>query len=141
MVKYKKKKFIYTEEKEEYYHSSIFNLVIDKSNIISAGKGVFTEESISDNTFIDFYTGDICYNIRCGEYFVEIDDNCGINAISFPRCYMAMINDAYNSQFINNCEIRINYNKTLNNCVEIWSIKNIEKGEELFLNYGEEYWK
>lgn len=87
MVKYKKK-VIYTEEKEEYYHSSIFNLVIDKCNIIS------------DNTFIDFNTGDICYNIRCGEYFVEIDDNCGINAISFPRCYMSMINDVYDSQFI-----------------------------------------
>jgi SET domain-containing protein len=48
---------------------------------------------------------------------------------------MAMINDSHNSQYTNNCEIRINnYN------IEIWSIRNIEKGEELFMSYGNEYW-
>jgi hypothetical protein len=41
---------------------------------------------------------------------------------------MAMINDAYNSQYTNNCEIRIK-----NDNIEIWCLRNIEKGEELFL--------
>lgn len=136
MVKHFKKKIIYNKEKEEYYHNSKYNIKIHNSNIKLAGKGVITEELIPKNSFIDFYTGDIYYNIKCGVYFVEINEICGVNAILFPRCYMAMINDAYNSQFINNCEIRIH-----NDNVEIWSLINIEKGEELFFSYGDEYWK
>ena len=135
MVKHFKKKNIYVEEKEEYYHNSIFNIKIEMSNIKLAGKGVITEDLIPKNSFIDFYTGNIIYYNKCGAYFVELNDKCGINAISFPRCYMAMINDSHNSQFTNNCEIRINnYN------IEIWSIINIDKGEELFMSYGDEYW-
>ncbi len=135
MTKRFKNKIIYKEEKEEYYHNSIYNLKIHNSNIKLAGKGVLTEEPIPNNSFIDFYTGNINYYNKCGAYFVEINDHCGINAVSFPRCYMAMINDSHNSQYTNNCEIRINnYN------IEIWSIRNIEKGEELFMSYGNEYW-
>jgi len=136
MTKRNKNKIIYKEEKEEYYHNSKYNLKIHNSNIKLAGKGVITEEVIPINSFIDFYTGDIYYNVKCGMYFVEISELYGINAITFPRCYMAMINDAYNSQFTNNCEIRIN-----NDNIEIWSLQNIEKGEELFLSYGDQYWK
>jgi hypothetical protein len=136
MTKRYKNKIIYKEEKEEYYHNSKYNLKIHNSNIKLAGKGVFTEEPIPINSFIDFYTGDSYYNVKCGMYFVEISDIYGINAIAFPRCYMAMINDAYNSQYTNNCEIRIE-----NDNIEIWSLRNIEKGEELFFSYGNEYWK
>jgi hypothetical protein len=50
---------------------------------------------------------------------------------------MAMINDSYNSEFNNNCEMRINDN----NQIEIWSIKDIGINEELFMSYGDEYWK
>ena len=134
--RYSQNTYIYPEEKEEYYHSSQFKLRIDNSNIKMAGKGVITDEHIPKETFIDFYSGDICYALRCGSYFVEIDETCGVNAISFPRCYMAMINDAYHSNFTNNCEIRINEN----NQIEIWSILDICAGEELFMSYGDEYW-
>lgn len=127
MVKHLKKKNIYLGEKEEYYHNSVYNIKIETSNIKLADKGVITEDFIPEKSFIDFYTGIISYYNKCGAYFVEINEHCGINAISFPRCYMAMINDAHNSQYTNNCEI--------------WSIKNIEKGQELFFSYGDEYWK
>jgi hypothetical protein len=135
MVKTNKKKKIYVEEKEEYYHNSKFNLRIDYSNIKYAGKGVITEDNIPINSFIDFYTGELYYHINCGSYYVEINNKCGINAITFPRCYMAMINDAYNSEFKNNCEIKI-----IDNNIEIWSILDIQKGEELFMSYGNQYW-
>jgi len=135
MKKHKKKTSIIFE-KEEYYHNSKFNLKICNSNIKNGGKGVFTQETIQPNTFIDYYTGDLMYEIKCGTYYVEIDDTCGINAICFPRCYMAMINDAYNTDYINNCEIRIN-----KNVIEIWSIEYIKENEELFLSYGNQYWK
>ena len=137
MVYNKKKLYICNDEIEEYYHNSRFRLKIDKSSIKLAGKGVITEEPIPNETFIDLYEGDICYSIKCGVYFVEIDETCGINAMSFPRCFAAMINDSYNSEFNNNCEMRINDN----NRIEIWSIKDIGINEELFMSYGDEYWK
>lgn len=135
MVKRNKKRVFYLEEKEEYYHNSQFDLKIGFSNIKYAGKGVISEDFIPFNSFIDFYTGEYYYNIKCGAYFIEINDKCGINAITFPRCYMAMINDSYNTEYTNNCEIRI-----IDNNVEIWSIRDIQKGEELFMSYGDEYW-
>jgi len=29
----------------------------------------------------------------------------------------------------------------INNKIEVWSIKDIKYGEELFMTYGDEYWK
>jgi hypothetical protein len=135
MVKINKNKNQFIEPDEEYFHNSRCNLSIRNSNIKFAGKGVFTEDCIPSNTFIDLYLGNICFYARCGSYFVEIDETSGINAISFPRCYMAMINDAHNSQFSNNCEIRINVGN-----VEVWSIQTIEQGRELFMSYGDDFW-
>ena len=135
MVKCKKLKKQFGEPNEEFFHNSRFNLSIRNSNITFAGKGVFTEDFIPVNTFIDLYLGDICFYARCGSYFVEIDETCGINAILFPRCYMAMINDAHKSQFSNNCEIRINSGN-----VEVWSIHPIDQGGELFMSYGDAFW-
>ena len=135
MVKTKKLKKRFVEPNEEYFHNSRFNLSIRNSNIKFAGKGVFTEDCIPPNTFVDLYLGETCFYARCGSYFVEIDENCGINAIAFPRCYMAMINDARKSQFLNNCEIRINSGN-----VEVWSISTIEQGGELFMSYGDDFW-
>ena len=66
----RKLKKIYTEEKEEYYHNSQFQLKIERSKIPHAGKGVITEDFIPNNTFIDYYTGDSCYSLKCGQYFV-----------------------------------------------------------------------
>jgi len=133
MAKYKKQ--IVSIQDDEYFHNSPFNLCIKASNIQFAGKGVFTQDFISANTFIDLYLGDLCFYAKCGAYFVEIDDSCGINAVAFPRCYMAMINDAHNSQFANNCEIRIH-----SGTVEVWSLFDIAPGEELFMSYGDAFW-
>jgi len=127
----------YNEPKEEYYHNSKYNLEIKQSNILGAGKGVFTNECINSNTFIDEYTGNIMKHICCGSYFILLRDGYGIDAQEYPRCYMAMINDIKNSKFEYNCKLIID---NVNDLVEVWSIKNIEAGEELFLDYGDSYW-
>ena len=84
-----------------YYHKSKFDLFIQKSKIINSGLGIFTNDFIKANTFIDYYFGEYTEHLIGGEYFFRIteknnDDNinCGINAINLPRCYMAMLNDA-----------------------------------------------
>lgn len=133
----KKKKILYQIEKPEYYHNSNFNLNINKSLIDNAGNGVYTNDFIPNNTFIDCYEGDIKYFIKAGEYYFGINENIGIDAFLYPRCYMAMINDARGSIFDNNCDFKINDKELI---VEVWSIRDIKDGEELFINYGSEYW-
>jgi SET domain-containing protein len=123
MKKKNKKNFIYNIEKPEYYHNSSFNLNILKSLIENAGYGVFTQDKIPNNTFIDRY--------------FAINDNIGIDAFLYPRCYMAMINDAKGSIFSNNCDFKIDEKELI---IEVWSIRDIKDGEELLINYGSEYW-
>jgi hypothetical protein len=48
---------------------------------------------------------------------------------------MAMVNDAYQTPFRNNCRIDIVDEK-----IEIWSIMDIYPGQELFMSYGSNYW-
>jgi len=136
MKRKNKNKYIYIPPKEEYYNNSCFELEIKDSNIKNAGKGVFTLEFIPNNTFIDEYTGIIMNHVFCGSYFVLIREGLGIDAQTFPRCYMAMINDNIGSLFEHNCKFMICDDK-----VEIWSIKDIYKGDELYISYGNEYWK
>jgi len=134
----KKPKYFYKyiEPIPSFYHNSKYELEIKQSNIKNAGLGVFSICDIPENTYIDGYYGDI-FSIATSRYFVCITDEIGIDAGSYPRCYMAMLNDSFNSLFKNNCEFIINVkDKT----VSVWTIREIKKGEELFISYGEDYW-
>lgn len=115
-----------------YYHRSPYSLEIKKSTIANAGLGVFTCETIPSNCLIDYYTGD-CLCISTSAYYVQITDQIGIDAGSYPRCYMAMMNDGFSK---NNCRFEIDVNTKQ---VSVWSIRDIQN-EELFISYGDEYW-
>ena len=133
-----KHKYKYEEPLEDYYHTSKYKLQIGISTIENAGKGVFTDEWIKINTFIDYYYGDEISYIGTGSYFVGFEDISrilGIDALLFPRCYMAMVNDAYKTLFINNCRLDI-----VDEQIEIWSMNDIYPGQELFMSYGSNYW-
>jgi len=119
---------------DQYYNNSTYKLKIAKSYIENAGNGVFTLEQIPSKSFIGYYEGDMVEHVNCGLYYFSINDCCGINAILFPRCYMAMLNDGRN---YNNCEFIIDNNYLK---VELWSIKDIKEGEELLIDYGADYW-
>jgi SET domain-containing protein len=51
---------------------------------------------------------------------------------------MGMLNDSFNSNFKNNCEFRVDEEKQT---VSVWSLRQIEAGEELFISYGDTYWQ
>ena len=120
----------------EYYNNSKFNLQVKNSTIQNAGLGVFTLEKIPARTYIGNYEGKKSRN-KTGIYFFELNDKMGIDAIDFPRCYTAMINDSYKSENKLNCEFIVNENEFT---VEIHSIDDIEIGNELFVSYGDSYW-
>ena len=132
----KKSKYLYTpiiKNTPFYYHNSKFNLEIKESGIKNAGFGVFTNDFIPKNTFIDFYTGNYGINTLSGYYF-QINETIGIDAGEYPRCYMAMLNDAYKSKFKNNCDFVVK-----EYMVEVWSLSDIQPGHELLISYGDDY--
>jgi hypothetical protein len=120
-----------------YYNNSLYQLEIKKSTIECAGLGVFASEFIPAKVCIGKYEGVKKRHNKTGEYYFEINYKVGIDAISYPRCYMAMINDAFNTENTINCEFVIDEIKEI---VEIWSIKNISTESELFISYGRDYW-
>jgi SET domain-containing protein len=139
--KYKKRISNKIDTEHSYYNNSQYKLKIDISTIKNAGNGVFALEPIAKNKFIGYYEGDVIFHIQCGSYYISINDDCGINAVCYPRCYMAMINDTYRTDYKYNCEFVINENNSdYNKKVEIWSISDININDELFIDYGNNYW-
>ena len=125
-----------------FYNNTQFILDIKPSNIKNGGNGLFSLQNIPNETMIGYYKGDILSgNNKVTDYSFQISKKYFIDAKEFPRCYIAMINDAKNSQFVNNCEFRIIEKKIKkNNRICLYSIKDIKKYDELFASYGDEYW-
>ena len=133
----------------DYYNSSAFELHIGDSQIKDGGLGVYTDEDIPENTIIDEYRGDKieAFESLDNDYYYEIiqpnkENNqlgLGVDAAKFPRCYMAMINDAsFEKSLENNCEFQDDIeNKT----VYVVTSRDIKAGEELFVSYGDTYWR
>jgi SET domain-containing protein len=142
----------------EYYHKSNFNLYLKESQLKNSGFGVFTNNFIPANTYIDEYFGDHM-SITGGSYVLKISTNNYIDAFNFPRCYMAMLNDASyvpkkiikkknkrinitpdgnyidNILLVNNCKFVYENNRGY-----VYSINDIYPNEELFISYGTDYW-
>ena len=134
----------------DYFHHSSFDLYIANSVLPNAGYGVFTRSLIPKGTFIDYYYGTIIPYFNGSEYLFEIDDKVYVDARDFPRCYMAMINDAAykpiskralrkfkTHSYVNNCDFIVNKEKKE---IQVWSTMDILPGSELFISYGSGYW-
>lgn len=145
---------------EEYFHDSTYDLYLSMSQIPDSGLGVYTNECIPKNAIIDEYVG----TLTCigGPYVVSIDDRLGIDGFEYPRCFMAMLNDASyvprktitrgrskrkicvtphknvsneGLELQNNCEFIVMKKRCF-----IKSTRDILPGEELFVSYGNSYW-
>jgi len=133
-----------------YWNNTKLILNVENSNIPNSGNGIFTYQNIPKETLIGYYDGELKKdNGSCvGDYSFSITNKFYIDARNFPRSYIAMINDCYGSKFKNNCEFRMELydknNKKLkikDRKISLWSIRNIKCGEELYADYGEDYWK
>lgn len=146
----------------QYFHNSVFDLYLETSQIPHGGLGVFTKDVIPPNTLIDEYTGEKM-RIGVGAYVLEISESCRVDAREYPRCYMAMVNDCsfIAKQTIRKKKKRIDvtpaaYYDAENNRLDIncrfvldtkakrayvYSICEIQPNSELFVSYGEDYWK
>jgi len=146
---------------ETFFHNSPYTLKIAQSQIPEAGFGVYTLEDIPSGARIDEYTGDL--QSYGGRYALFVKKNVFINAEVYPRPYMGIINDCtfvapkykrrkgrriditppanYDPKgnvLITNCEF-----KTCELTCKGWvyAIRDIPAGSELFIEYGEKYWR
>jgi SET domain-containing protein len=105
------------------------------SNTKKMGNGVFTSEPIKANTIIEISPvivmkqkeRKLLDQTLLHDYIFEWGENR-------RQCCMALgYVPLYNHSFNSNCEYEMEYE---NEVIKVKSVRNIEKGEELFINYN-----
>jgi SET domain-containing protein len=122
------------------------HLYVKKSNILRAGKGLFTRQFIARGTVIVEYKGKITTwkEVLNGKvfngYVYYLNRRHVIDAMPYKKALARFANDANGLNKIenlsNNSEFIIQQNK-----VYIQVVKNICAGEEILVSYGREYWE
>lgn len=132
-----------------YWNNTELLLNVEKSKITNAGLGIYTYENIKKGQHIGFYEGKLKKegNECVGDYSFTLSKLWYRDASPYPRAYIAMINDSYNSNFTVNCEfVKITHDdngkkyKVKDIKIELQAIRDIAFGEELYASYGEDYW-
>ncbi|HWB91041.1 MAG TPA: SET domain-containing protein [Puia sp.] len=120
-------------------------LIIKRSTLKGAGKGLFTTKDIAKGKKIVEYKGKITK-------WKDVDDQGGLNGYIYyvNRNHVIDASDATDAlaRYANDAKGFARVNGITNNCtyrieglrVFIYSIKNIPAGSELFVGYGKEYW-
>ncbi|MBX3240216.1 MAG: SET domain-containing protein-lysine N-methyltransferase [Chitinophagaceae bacterium] len=121
-------------------------LSVKKSQLPKAGKGLYTKVFIPKGTYIVEYKGTISKwkELENSEwdngYIYYVTRNHVINARPHPEHLARYANDAAGLVKVpglrNNCVYRKRGDK-----IYIYSEKNIQPKEEIFVAYGADYWK
>lgn len=124
-------------------------LVVKKSKIPGAGKGLFTTHAIKRGEIVVEYTGELITWAEClrrndkmkgvGAYYFYISDRKCIDAQNTPDSLARYANDA--AGFVrlegvkNNCRYEVIKGKAF-----IVASRNLKPGDEIYVAYGKEYW-
>ncbi|MBI3221308.1 MAG: SET domain-containing protein [Bacteroidetes bacterium] len=121
-------------------------LVVKKSLLPNAGKGLFTKKIIAKGARIVEYKGkkrkwkDVKHLDGYNGYLMYITRNAVIDALPAVHTLGRYANDAHGLSKVkglrNNCE----YVSEGNRCY-IEAKRSIDKGEELLVSYGKEFWQ
>ncbi|MBK9285231.1 MAG: SET domain-containing protein [Sphingobacteriaceae bacterium] len=122
-------------------------LQVKRSRLPKAGKGLFTKQAIKKGEAVIEYKGEIInwkeYSIRVKEnrdgYLFFVNNKHCIDAYPTPKHIARYANDASGLVRVkglrNNCVYEVHNNKCF-----IVATRNIEAGEEIFVDYTKEYW-
>jgi SET domain-containing protein len=122
-------------------------LIVKRSQLPKAGKGLFTTKKIAKNEKIIEYKGEIIdwkeYEKRVAEdkdgYLFFISKKRCIDAFSTPEHKARYANDAAGLSRVKGLRNNSSYQIFDDKCY-IVAEKDIEAGEEIFVNYTKEYW-
>jgi uncharacterized protein len=121
-------------------------LVVKKSKLPGAGKGLFTKKSIPKGTRIVEYKGRITswkeVNHQKGEngYIFYVKRDHVIDAAPYKKAIARFANDARGINKIRGITNNAEY-KEYGLRVFIVATKDIPAGSEIFVDYGKDYWK
>ena len=121
------------------------HLVVKRSTLKGAGKGLFTTKDIPRGTKIVEYKGKITT-------WKEVDDRKGLNGyiyyVTRNHVIDARTTKEALARYANDAKGLVRTDGIKNNCtyeieglkVYIKAMRNIPAGSELFVGYGKEYW-
>ncbi len=122
-------------------------LIVKKSTLVGAGKGLFTNEDIKKGELIIEYKGEI---IEWKEYQkrVEADEDGYLFFVNKKKCVDAYNTPEYIARYANDAAGLSKVKGLNNNCKYkivktipyIVAEKNIKAGSEIFVDYTKEYW-
>jgi uncharacterized protein len=121
-------------------------LFIKKSKLPQAGKGLFTKQEISKGTRIVEYKGrkrkwkDVKHLDGHNGYLMYITRNAVIDALPATKTLGRYANDAQGLSRIPGLTNNSEYVSEGHRCY-IEAKRNIQKGEELLVGYGKEFWQ
>jgi SET domain-containing protein len=114
-------------------------IVVKQSSIPGAGKGVFATRDIEQGVTIGEYTGELVNMSEIrehGKYAWSLRNGQAVDAVDPEKSnWLRYIND-HRTEEGNNLAIYEHDNK-----VYYQTKRPIKKGSELFVSYGENYWK
>jgi len=123
------------------------SLVVKKSQIPEAGKGVFTNVDIEKEHVITEFSGEkISHTIGAARFIMKqshsilyLNKTYSLDSLTDPACIATYINDA---KGINRIPYLRNNTMLVSVAGRLFVVakRNIKKGEELFMSYGENYW-
>jgi uncharacterized protein len=121
-------------------------LVVKKSTLIGAGKGLFTTKFIPKGTRIVEYKGKISTWAEASSgktfngYIYYVNKDHVIDAKKTTDALARYANDARGLSKIEGLNNNSKYVIDEDDRVYIESFRNIEAGSEIFVGYGKEYW-
>jgi SET domain-containing protein len=127
---------------------------IRDSTLINAGKGVFAKKNIFKETIIGQYSGKVLlkkeldkkYGDNVAPYVLSVICRSSINCGKVYRYHKHKLfidgeSCGHWTRYINDGpHSGINANVAFLEDGKVISLTNIEKGEEIFVDYGDEYW-
>jgi uncharacterized protein len=122
-------------------------LIVKKSQLPGAGKGLYTTKPIKKGSKVIEYKGEIIswkeYEERVKAnkdgYLFYVNRNLCIDAYPTPQHKARYANDAAGLSRVKGLRNNSNYQIFGDKCF-IVATKDIEAGEEIFVNYTKEYW-
>jgi uncharacterized protein len=123
-------------------------LIVKESQLPMAGKGLFTDKPIKKNTKIIEYRGEIInwkqYEKRVAEdkdgYLFFISNSRCIDAYPTPQYKGRYANDAAGLKRVKGLSNNSSYQVFGNKCY-IVAERDIKAGEEIFVDYTQDYWE
>lgn len=117
------------------------NTFVQQSTINPKFLGLFASRSLKCDDIIDHYKGEVlrtaqALKLKDKSYLMRLGEQCYIDAKGSPFSLPRYINDCRNSELYN-----VKFVKEPENIrALVVAIRDIESGEELFVDYGKWYW-